>query len=271
MIHRVTRNVCAVVFCWIALCCMAPGGNPAAAQQDDAADDSQPAKPAPQKLDSGTLRAQALTALQKGNNQAAIAAADAMIRQNPDQPRTLRIAGDIYLRTGKVKMSTRLFNRFVKAEPDEMPYLWQRGISLYFTGDYEEGAKQFESHREVNPNDVENAAWHFLCVAKAKSPAEARRLVLPAPGDPRAPMEEVLAMLSDGDTEAVTARIQSFPDGSDARHSAAFYGDFYLGLYADALGEKEKATKHLKRSAKDAPRNYMGDVARVYAKFLEEQ
>ncbi|MCG8649242.1 MAG: tetratricopeptide repeat protein, partial [Pirellulales bacterium] len=55
------------------------------------------------------------------------------------------------------------------------------------------------------------------------------------------------------------------------RRSAEFYGDFYLGLYADAKGDRETALKYLSRSAKDAPRNYMGDVARVYKKFLEEQ
>ena len=61
-----------------------------------------------------------------------------------------------------------------KAVPDEAPYLWQRGIALYYAGRYDDCRRQFESHRSVNPDDVENAAWHFLCVARAESPAKAR-------------------------------------------------------------------------------------------------
>ncbi len=224
--------------------------------------------PSKQELSPAVLRSQALMALQKGDNEAAIASADAMLRQNPDDPITARVAGDVYLRAGQVESATKQFNRFVRARPAEMPELWQRGISLYFTGDFGKAAKQFEEHRKVNPHDVENAAWHFLCVAKAKSVDQARRLVLPAPGDSRIPMQEVLEMLSSGDTDAVSTRVGAVPNGTADRDSAQFYGDFYLGLYADALGEKDRALTYMNRSAKEAPRNYMGDIARVYAKFL---
>lgn len=225
-----------------------------------------------QRLESpADLRAKALLALQKGDNAAAIEAADAMMAGWPDDSRLMRSAGDVYLRAGKVDQATKLFNRYVKKEPQELPSLWQRGISLYFSGDHKEAAKQFEVHRTVNPNDVENAAWHFLCVARAKSVEEAKRLVLPAPGDPRVPMQEVLEMLSNGDTDAVADRVDAVPEKTAARESAQFYGDFYLGLYADALGDQAKALKYMKSSAKDAPHHYMGDIARVYAKYLAKK
>lgn len=219
----------------------------------------------------GQLRARGLNALLEEKNDEAIKAADAMVAAAGKDPRVMRAAGDLYLRAGKVSESTKWFNRFVKEVPAELPYLWQRGISLYFTGDYQAGVEQFEKHRKVNPNDVENAAWHFLCVAKAKSVEEAKRLVLPAPGDSRLPMDEVLAMLSSGDTEAVVKRVEATKEGTDERAYARFYGDFYLGLYADAHGDKKKAIEYLERCAKDAPHNYMGDVARVYAQFLTKE
>jgi lipoprotein NlpI len=78
----------------------------------------------------------------------------------------------------------------------------------------------------------------------------------------------VLGMLSTGNTEAVTARINQFPEDSEDRASAAFYGNFYLGLYADAAGDKAKAKSYLDEAAKDAPHHYMGDLARVYAQQL---
>ena len=216
------------------------------------------------------LRAKALSSLQRGDSTSAIAAADAMVRLAPDDPRTTRLAADIYLRCGKAKWAVRLFDRYLQSNSSEMPHLWQRGIALYLIGDFKGGAEQFEEHQKVNPNDVENAAWHFLCVSKLDSPDEAKKRVLAAPNDRRVPMEEVRRMLITGDTAAVTSRVMETPENSEARKMAAFYGDFYLGLYADALGERDKARSFLKRAAEDAPRNYMGDVARVYADWVSE-
>jgi hypothetical protein len=139
---------------------------------------------------------------------------------------------------------------------------------LYFARKYKAGVEQFEVHRRVNPNDVENAAWHFLCVAKAESFDKAKSVVLPAPNDPRAPMEEVLQMLSTGETDKVIKKMESFPTNTRGRESADFYGNFYLGLYADAAGDRATAKRYMDLSAKDASFSYMGDVARVYAAYL---
>ena len=81
-------------------------------------------------------------------------------------------------------------------------------------------------------------------------------------------MEEVHQMLISGNTEAVSQRVNRVPVDSDTRAEAAFYGDFYLGLYADACGNRELARELLERAAKDAPHHYMGDIARVYARHL---
>ena len=215
------------------------------------------------------LRSQGLKALQEGNNDLAIQVADAIVRQHQD-PRAIRLAADIYLRSGKTEWATRLFNRYAESEPEQIPTLWQRGIALFFTGKYAAAAQQFELHRKVNPNDVENAAWHFLCLAKAKSLAAAKASVLPAPNDPRIPMKEIHALLTSGDTDAINDRVNKTEVGSDERAEAAFYGDFYLALYADAQGQASTALKLMNRAAKDAPRHYMGDIARVYAKHLQK-
>ncbi len=216
-----------------------------------------------------TLRAEGLSALVEEDRKAAIAAADKIVKNYPEDTRAMQLAADIYLRAGKTKWAVRMFDRYLEDDPDAMPELWQRGIALYFTNDFKAAAKQFEVHRKVNPNDVENAAWHFLCVAKAQGFKEAKKNVLPAPDDPRIPMKEVLEMLKSGDTDAVNASVNKTRIGTPKRESASFYGDFYLGLYADAKGEKKEALKYMMRSAVDAPHNYMGDIARVYADFLK--
>lgn len=250
------------------LWCAVGDARQAAAQQSQSPATQSPQSVAENLQSVSTLRARGLLDLQKGDYASAVSVADEMIKQHPQDARALRLAADIYLRSGKVDTAVRLFDRYLEIEPGQMRGLWQRGIALYLVGDYKRAAKQFEEHRLVNPNDVENAAWHFLCVAKADSLAKARELVLPAPNDPRIPMEEVHRMLKTGDTEPVRRRIDRTPADSDARAEAQFYGDFYLGLYADATGDQGQAHILLSRTAQGAPHHYMGDVARVYAKHL---
>lgn len=217
------------------------------------------------------VRTKAIAALRQGDTKTALEAATQLGKQFPSSPAATLTAADTFLRCGKPEVSLEYFDRYLKDEPDALPYLWQRGIAQYFSGKYEAGVKQFEVHRSVNPNDVENAAWHFLCLARADSFAKATQLVLPAPNDPRIPMEEVLLMLKDGDVERVKQRVQSVPATSSEKSRAEFYGYFYLGLYADAQGETKEALDWLKKSAADAPHHYMGDVARVYVQYLERE
>ena len=75
---------------------------------------------------------------------------------------------------GRFAESATAFDEVAKMVPEQAPQLWQRGIALYYAGRYDGCRRQFESHRTVNPDDVENAAWHFLCVARGESPAKAR-------------------------------------------------------------------------------------------------
>lgn len=215
-----------------------------------------------------SLRAKSLSALMKGDREGAVAAADQMIKAYPDDSRAIMLSADLYLRAGKPLWATRMFDRYLEDEPRAKAELWQRGIALYLIGDFDKAAEQFDQHRRVNPNDVENAAWHFLCVAKAKSFAQARENILPAPNDRRVPMKQILALLKTGDVEAVNKAVNATKVESGERQSAQFYGDFYLGLYADAKGDRKEAARLLNRAVEDAPRNYMGDVARVYADHL---
>ncbi len=212
----------------------------------------------------------AADALRRGEPQAALDAADAMLRQSPDDPRAIITAADVLLRCGKPDLAVPLYDQYIKARPEAMPQLWQRGIALYFNGQHRSAAQQFVQHREVNPNDVENAAWHFLCVAKAESIERAKQLLLPAPGDPRIPMAEILEMLADGETAHVVERIERLRPETPGRESAIFYGNLYLGLYADACGDQKTALRRMTAAASEAPHHYMGDIARVYAKHLSE-
>src|SRR3990170_3523701 len=95
---------------------------------------------------------------------------------------------------GRFAESAATFDQVAKMIPQEAPYLWQRGIALYYAGRYADCRRQFESHRTVNPDDVETAAWHFLCVAREQGADKARAALLPVGADPRLPMREVYQM-----------------------------------------------------------------------------
>ena len=84
---------------------------------------------------------------------------------------------------GRFAQSASTFDEVAKAVPGQAPYLWQRGIALYYAGRYDDCRRQFESHARSIPDDVENAAWHFLCVAREQSPDKARAALLPVGPD----------------------------------------------------------------------------------------
>lgn len=194
----------------------------------------------------------------------------ARLNLRPDDPgaanRSVALA-DALLRAGKLNDSIPFYEKAMEQSPGMRPYLWQYGIALFFAGRFDDGRELFEAHRRVNPNDVENAAWHFLCEAKANDIESARKLLLPAPGDRRVPMSEILGRLPGGEATKIEAAVNAI-DHPASKQSARFYADLYLGMIADAEGKPEKAQQFMTRAAKTPLTHYMADVARVYAEHL---
>ncbi len=145
--------------------------------------------------------------------------------------------------SAKVQESVAAFDEFVRRSPADEPYLWQRGIAQYYAGRFAACRAQFEAHRLVNPDDVENAAWHFLCVARGESVAAARAALLPVGPDRRVPMREVYEMFRGtlGPDEVLAA--------AGGRPEGQFYAHLYIGLFADATGDPTRALRHLKAAA----------------------
>ena len=146
-------------------------------------------------------------------------------------------------RSGRLAESVAGFDSLARLVPESAPELWQRGIALYYVGRYRDCRAQFESHRTVNPNDVENAAWHFLCVARAESPEKAKAALLPVGPDARVPMRQIYQMFRGTLTpeEVVTA--------AGAEPEAQFYAHLYVGLYCEALGKNDPALEHISVAA----------------------
>lgn len=95
-------------------------------------------------------------------------------------PRYIVGLGMAQFREGGVQESLDTFNQAIALDASLRPYLWQRGISLYYAGSYEEGAAQFRGDVAANPNDTEEAIWAMLCEARMESlgfEAARRRIV----------------------------------------------------------------------------------------------
>jgi tetratricopeptide (TPR) repeat protein len=134
------------------------------------------------------------SALERGESQRALQLADAAVGQASESSQVHLVRGMVRFRLGQIEASLADFDRSIALDPRSGPHNWQRGIALYYAGRYADGAAQFEEHREVNPNDVENSAWHFLCVAKLRGVERARAELIPSGGDGRRPMMKVLEL-----------------------------------------------------------------------------
>ena len=196
-----------------------------------------------------------------------------LVSANADEPKTAREfaqRGINHFRAAEIKESIDDFEKAGQLAPQAKAQLWQLGISYYYAGEFKKGRELFELHQTVNPQDVENAIWHFLCVAKLEGIESARKHFIPITDDQRIPMKELHQLFAGkGNKEAVLKAAQA--DAAERqRKDHLFYAHLYLGLYEEASGNKEESLKHMKLAAQDfAQSHYMGDVAKVHLKLRE--
>ena len=169
--------------------------------------------------------------------------------------------GEEHFRAGRIAESIADFDKAIELEPRIAPHHWQRGISLYYANRFADGRKQFELHQTVNPSDVENAVWHFLCVARMEGVEKARAVLIPIPEDTRVPMMQIHALFAGKGTADDVLKPARGKD-------AIFYAHLYLGLYYEVAGDAVSSKKHIQLAAHEyAVDHYMGDVARVHEKL----
>ena len=188
--------------------------------------------------------------------------------------------GGEQFKLGKIKESIDDFNTFIKSSPKDEAAHWRRGISFYYAGKYDEGAKQFVDGQIAYGTDVENAFWHYLCVARKESPEKARKGILPielsAGGrfpDTRVPMKEIYDLIrAKGKPADVLAAVANAKLDAEDKNEATFYANLYLGLYYYADGNAEKSREHMTVAVeKHKISHYMWDVANVHLKLMKKK
>ena len=191
----------------------------------------------------------------------ALADVDKAIELQANAPAAYQFRGTLHFRAGKMRAAIADFNTAIGLRPDQEAHHWQRGIAYYYAGEFERGRRQFEMHQEVNPNDVENAVWHFLCVARMHGMDEARKKLIPISGDSRVPMAEVHDLFSGKGTKEDVLEAAAQGDGPGMKNSL-FYAHLYLGLFEEARGNDAASLEHIRKAAHEFSQpHYMGDVA----------
>jgi lipoprotein NlpI len=166
---------------------------------------------------------------------------------------------------GKIKESIDDFDRYIELKPSAKASHWQRGISYYYAGRYDEGRKQFEGYQEYDSNDVENAVWRFMCMARKDGVDSARKAILKIGDDKRVPMRQVYDLFKgDLKTEDVLKAAKA--------NNERFYAHLYVGIYHDLLNEKKAALEHLNKATEEYRiGHYMWDVARIHRDLLAKE
>lgn len=190
----------------------------------------------------------------------------------PGEPALLLDRGILRLRRGNYVGSVTDLDRYVELRPGRAAGLWQRGIALFYARRFAEGRRQFELHRTVNPEDVENSAWHFCCVARLEGPESARKALLPVTADGRSGMLQIQELYAGKRTPSgVLEAVEGLPDG-DRRREGRFYAHLYLALYHGAWREREAELRHVAEAAKLGERfGIMGEIARLHSLWVAEE
>lgn len=206
------------------------------------------------------------------DNRAAIEAFTTALKLKPDTVSALDGRGDAYLKAGQFAAAVSDYDRMLELVPAFAPQHWRRGIALYYAGKYEAGVQQFETHKLANPQDVENAVWHYLCNARVVGPEKAKQQLIDVTQDPRVPMKQIQKLFAGKLQPAeVLSTAEAIDAETPAGKEARFYAHLYVGLWHEAEGNADQATAHLTTAAKDYKiSHYMWDVANAHVQSLKK-
>ena len=193
-----------------------------------------------------------------------------VIKLNPKSPDAYDRRGDQYFKMGKFKEAIADYDRFLAFRPTFEPRHWRRGIAYYYAAKYVKGQKQFEGYQTFDSNDVENAVWRYLCMARHSDVKKARSTILKIGDDRRVPMRQVYELFAGNlKPDDVLNAAKAGDPPPDALNRRLFYAHLYLGLFYEVEKNVDLANKHIGLAAKEHRiGHFMWDVARVHAEVL---
>jgi lipoprotein NlpI len=195
--------------------------------------------------------------------------------------------GDSYLKLGKFTEAIADFDKFLEGNPKFEPEHWRRGIAYYYAGKHAEGVKQFQTHKLVNPQDVENAVWHYLCNSKVIGKEKAAKELIDVTTDRRVPMAEIqklyagklrpdefekMLIFKFDENKPEAKPDPRFDTKTEAGKEALFYGHLYVALWYESEGKDKKVVELLTPAVdKYVITHYMWDVAKVHLEWTKKK
>src|ERR1051325_1656419 len=145
--------------------------------------------------------------------------------------------GRLHFKAGKIKDAIADFDKYIKLEPKAKISHWQRGIAYYYASRFDDGKKQFEGYQDFDSNDVENAVWRFMCMARKDGIDKARKDMLKIGDDKRVPMREIYDLYK-GDLKPadVFTAVKAGEPSKAQLNNRLFYAHLYVGIYHELLG-----------------------------------
>lgn len=227
--------------------------------------------------DARDLLAQAQSAANEGNSETAERLASEAIEQDASLASAYYLRGRERFKLAKFAESVADFDRYVELVPQAASRQWERGIALYYAGEFAKGAEQFALYQTYHDADFENAAWRYLCVARSEGVEAARKSLLPIENDRRIPMMALYRLYKGEATpeDVLAAAKAGDPDEEDLA-GRMFYARLYIGLWYEAAGKDDLARKYLLEAADEhaetrSINRYMYDVARIHAARLRAE
>lgn len=222
--------------------------------------------------DPQALLREALAASSKGDSAAAIKLFDRVLATEKENAHVYRMRGRERFRTGDIDGSIADFDMTAKLAPNMERELWERGLSHYYAGRFDDGAKQFEQYQTFYNNDVENSVWRYACVARKHGVKKALETLMPIENDRRIPFMEIYAMFQGKKQPEETLKAANAGEATEAdRKERLFYSHLYIGLWHEANGRTKEAKEHL--TLADEKYNigdYMWAVAHVHVARLKK-
>ena len=226
----------------------------------------------PRAQNGNQLLADAKQAATGGESGEAVRLARAAIAADDQLADAHYLLGRELFRLGLIEGSVQNFEQFVKMRPDLESRLWELGISYYYAGQYEKGARQFELYQTYYAEDVENSVWRYLCVARREGVSKARASLLPIQNDSRVPMMQIYDLFRGESSPAKVLEVaRSGSPGAQDLTLRLFYAHLYIGLFYEAEGNQELVRKHILEAEKQRLRHYMWDVARYHATLVQPE
>ena len=197
-----------------------------------------------------------------------------------DDPRTVSVhssRGDARFFLREYEQAVAEYRAMVKLQPDLDSSHWRLGIALFFAGQPEKAAEQFDKYHSFDDVDRENGIWRFLCHYRAYGAERAAKELLRYDRDDREPFPLVYRLFDGSITpeEAMAQIPETLP--ARERDKRLFYTELYIGMLKTVQGDMKAARSALhKATSRKWPRaagfgpNYMWHVARLQFDELEE-